>query len=104
MLAAVTATERARAMVIAIGGPRNWDDTKESWRARLARKLRVTPRRVRALLSPSEKLRLSADEYVRIETLYLRADQAVETISGLARDADVRRAAFGESHRGSDEG
>lgn len=97
MSAAFSANDRARQMCIAIGGPRHWNDTKESWRARLARKIQSTERRVRALLSNNEKIRLSADEYLRIEALYQRAESAVASLSNLASDAEIRA-----DHRASD--
>lgn len=89
MLAAYTANERARLMVIQIGGPREWNDTKESWRARIARKVALlNPRRVRAILS-GEKIRLSADEYLAIERAYTAARASVEAISALAGNAHL---------------
>lgn len=89
MLAAYTANERARLMVIAIGGPREWNDTKESWRARIARKVALlNPRRVRAILS-GEKIRLTADEYLAIERVYETANASLAALSGLASQADV---------------
>lgn len=90
MLAAYTANERARLMVIQIGGPRGWNDTKESWRARIARKVALlNPRRVRAILS-GEKIRLTADEYLAIERAYTAARTSVDGLSALASDADLR--------------
>jgi hypothetical protein len=95
MSAAVTATDKARGMILEIGGPRTWNDTKESWRARVARTVRLTPRRVRAILA-NEPIRLSADEYLDIERAYEVARASVATISNMARDADVRaRGAIG---------
>ncbi len=43
MSAAITATDRARGMILELGGPRTWNDTKESWRARVARTIRLSP-------------------------------------------------------------
>jgi hypothetical protein len=103
MSAAISATDRARFMVLNIGGPRPFGDTKESWCARVARKLALTPRRVRALLSNSEKIRLSADEYVRIEALYLGAGEAVEALQRLASEADLRAHRLGGEEDGSRE-
>ena len=89
MSAAFTATERARGMILDIGGPRTWNDTKESWRARVARHLRLSPRRVRAILA-NEPIRLTADEYLGIQNAWEAARVSVASISALARDADVR--------------
>jgi hypothetical protein len=89
MSAAVTANEQARAMIIAIGGPRRWNDTKESWRARIARKVALlNPRRVRAILS-GEKLRLSADEFLAIKRVYDDATTSLAAFSHLAGNADA---------------
>lgn len=99
MLAAYTATDKARAMAIVIGGPLAWNDTKESWRARLARKIASTPRRVRALLSNNEKLRLGADEYLAIQAAYERSTQAVAEAQDMAWDAALRR---DRARRGTD--
>jgi plasmid maintenance system antidote protein VapI len=89
MSAAFSATDHARSMALAIGGPRPFGDTKESYCARLARRLALTPRRVRALLN-NEKIRLSADEYVRILALHDSASQSVASLQRLASEADVR--------------
>lgn len=48
------ALERVRPMLVALGGPRSWDDTKDHWRNRLARKVGMSARRVRAILSNNE--------------------------------------------------
>ena len=37
MLAAITATDKARAMLFDIGGPLPWNGTRESWRYKVAR-------------------------------------------------------------------
>lgn len=89
MSAAFTAIDRARIMVVALGGPLSWNGTKEAWRAALARKIGVTPRRVRALLSNNEKPRLTADEYLAIERLWEAAGHSLASLSHMASDADV---------------
>lgn len=89
MSAALSANDRARIMCIAIGGRRNWNDTKESWRASLTRKIQSTERRVRSILSPSEKIRLSADEYLAIERAYAAATTSLASFSGLESQADA---------------
>jgi hypothetical protein len=68
------AIERVRPMLIAIGGPRSWSDTKDHWRNRLARRLDMNARRVRAILSNNEKVSLTADEYIRIEARFRALD------------------------------
>jgi hypothetical protein len=90
MSAAISATERARIMALTVGGPRPFGETKEAYCARLSRKLAFNYRRVRALLNPNEKLKLTAEEYVRIEALYLGANEAVASLSHLASEAEVR--------------
>lgn len=70
------ALERIRPMLVAIGGPRSWDDTKDHWRNRLARKVGINARRVRAILS-GEKIRLSADEYINIESRFVALDARI---------------------------
>lgn len=90
MSAAFSATNHARAMALSIGGPRPFGETKEAYCARLARKIAFTYRRVRALLNPNEKLKLSAEEYVRILALYEGANQSLASLSRLASEAKVR--------------
>jgi hypothetical protein len=63
------ALDRVRPMLVALGGPRQWDDTKDHWRNKLARKVGLNARRVRAILS-GEQIRLSADEYLSIEAQF----------------------------------
>lgn len=72
------ALERVRPMLVAIGGPRSWDDTKDHWRNRLARRLDMNARRVRAILSNNEKVSLSADEYLHIEARFRALDSRIE--------------------------
>lgn len=70
MSAAYSAIDRVRPMLAAIGGPRAWDDTKDHWRNKLARKVGISARRVRAILSGTEEVRLTADEYLSIEAQF----------------------------------
>ncbi len=74
MSAALSALEKARPMLVAIGGHREWSDTKDHWRNKLARKVGLNARRVRAILS-GEQIRLSADEYLSIEARFRALDQ-----------------------------
>ena len=77
-MSAASALERVRPMLVAIGGPRSWDDTKDHWRNRLARKVGINARRVRAILSKNEDVRLSADEYLSIEARFRALDERLE--------------------------
>lgn len=70
MSAAYSAIEKVRPMLAAIGGPRSWDDTKDHWRNKLARKVGINARRIRAILSGTEEVRLTADEYLSIEAQF----------------------------------
>lgn len=76
----------ARMRVEALAMPAGWHDTKESRRARVARMIGTTARRVRAILS-GERIRLTADEYVAIERAWEAATAALATDAGLARNA-----------------
>lgn len=87
----VSAVELSRARLCDLCGPRGWNDTRESWLARGARKAGLTLRRARALFY-CEPLRLDADEYLAIERAHQSAVAAVETLSVLARDVDLRAA------------
>jgi hypothetical protein len=93
MSTAVPANERARAMIIALAGQRSWSDTREAWLARVARSVALSPRRIRAIFY-QEPIRLSADEYISIQSRFARLDLDIETAdalvaqaSGVARDA-----------------
>ena len=84
----------SRSRVEYLAGPSGWFDTKESRRARAARLIGTTARRVRAILA-GDKVKLSADEYFAIEAAYERARHSLESLSVLARDADAES----HSHR-----
>lgn len=105
-MSAVSALERIRPMLVAIGGPRSWDDTKDHWRNRLARKVGINARRIRAILS-GEKIKVSADEYLSIEARYLALGQRLEedlralASEDSAADAGPSRAR-GTAHQGAD--
>lgn len=87
-MSAVSALDKARPMLVAIGGPRSWDDTKDHWRNKLARTVGLNPRRIRAILS-SEPIRLTADEYLQIEQAYSDARASLAALSILAGDAET---------------
>ena len=89
------ALERVRPMLVAIGGPRAWDDTKDHWRNKLARRIGINSRRVRAILSGTEKVSLSADEYLSIEAQFRarvadldrRLEEDLQALAGSHGDA-----------------
>jgi hypothetical protein len=89
--AAVPAVVRARDMLCDLSGPRGWNDTRESWLARGARRAGLSLRRARAIFY-QEPIRLTADEYVSILAAYEAADAAVAALQHLASVPDVRRA------------
>ena len=88
---AVTAVVRARDMLCELSGPRGWNDTRESWLARGARRAGLTLRRARAVFY-QEPIRLTADELLGIMRAHESAHASVAAISNLAREADVRAA------------
>jgi hypothetical protein len=86
----IAANERARVMLLELAAPlMNWNETKESVRATLARRVGLSARRVRSILG-REKIRLGADEYLQIAHAYRKATHALEEISDLAGEADLR--------------
>jgi hypothetical protein len=84
--AVMSATVRANEMLRVVCGPRGWNDTRESWLARGARAVGLSPRRARALFY-QEPIRLSADEYIAIERAWEGATQAMAASDDLARNA-----------------
>jgi len=93
------ALDRVRPMLVALGGPRGWSDTKDHWQQRLARKVDMNARRVRAILSNNEKVSLTADEYIRIEARFRALDERL-TANLRALDAADRDAPSGEVRAG----
>lgn len=98
------ALERVRPMLIAIGGQRLWDDTKDHWRNKVARRVEMSARRVRAILSGTEKVSLTADEYLRIEERFRALDQRLSedlgALSGLPPAGQVRAGGASDSGAG----
>lgn len=86
---AVPAVTRAHDMLIGLCGQRGWNDTRESWLARGARKARLSLRRARSIFY-QEPIRLTADEYVAIQEAYEAAYASLAAVSDLARDANLR--------------
>lgn len=89
MASAYPANVRARDMLLGVCGPRDWNDTRESWLARDARRVGLTVRRARAIFY-QEPIRLSADEYLAIEVAHEAAHASVAALSTLASHADLR--------------
>jgi hypothetical protein len=99
--AVISATVRANEMLIEVCGPRGWNDTRESWLARGARRIGMSPRRARALFY-QEPIRLSADEYLGIERAWQSASQAMEASAEMARSSAVlASSAAQQSHAAS---
>jgi len=93
------ALELVRPMLVAIGGSRGWDDTKDHWRNKLARKVGINARRVRAILSKNEDVRLTADEYLAIEERFRALDHRLaEDLRALS--SEVGAAPAGEVRAG----
>lgn len=100
---AVSAVELARGMICDLAGPRGWNDTREAWLARGARKAGTTLRRARALFY-QEPIKLGADEYLQIERNWKAATQAVAALSHLARESNVRAGEADGAGSGAPEG
>lgn len=100
---AVSATVRARDMLCDLSGPRGWNDTRESWLARGARRAGLSLRRARAIFY-LEPIRLDADEYLAIERAYQTAHVAVAALQSLASDADLRAGEADAASRGGSDG
>ena len=86
---AVSETVRARDMLCDLSGPRGWNDTRESWLARGARRAGLSLRRARAIFY-QEPIRLDADEYLAIERAHQTAHAAVASLQSLAGHAALR--------------
>lgn len=104
---AVTAVVKAHVMLIGLCGPRGWNDTRESWLTRGAKRARLSLRRAKAIFY-QEPIKLTADEYIAIQEAYDAATSSVAALSGLASDAEIRagqiaraEGAGGEGQRGS---
>jgi hypothetical protein len=101
MSAACSALDKARLMLVAIGGHREWSDTKDHWRNKLARKVDLSARRIRAILS-GEQIRLSADEYLAIEARYSALDARIAAAHAALAESpsEVRHKDAGEGGEG----
>jgi hypothetical protein len=87
---AVTAVVKAHDMLIDLCGPRGWNDTRESWLTRGARKARLSLRRAKAIFY-QEPIKLTADEYIAIQEAFEAANASLAALSHLAGEADVPR-------------
>lgn len=76
---------QARDLLCAIAGPRGWNDTREAWLARAARKLGFGHRRTKAIFY-GEARSISADEWCVLQ----------ETMADLTRSAAARQGAINE--------
>lgn len=99
---AVTAVVKAHVMLIGLCGPRGWNDTRESWLTRGARRARLSLRRAKAIFY-QEPIKLTADEYIAIQEAYDAATSAVEALQSLAGEAEVRAHRLGGEENGSRE-
>lgn len=97
---AVTAVVKAHDMLVGLCGPRGWNDTRESWLTRGARRARLSLRRARAIFY-LEPIKLTADEYLAIQEAYQAAHAALATVPGLARPEDLQTRAPAGSQGGS---
>jgi hypothetical protein len=95
----MTATARARLMLIDAAGPRGWSDTREAWIARGARYLGISYRRAKKLFY-EEPIKLGADEYFNIERAWQSATRAMAASSEMAR-ASAAIASSAALHRDS---
>jgi len=84
----------ARDRVETLALPKGWHETKDARRARVARLIGTTARRVRSILA-GEKMRLTAEEYLAIERAWESAHASVATISALGSHAALQ---LGRSH------
>lgn len=101
---AVLLRSERRLLIAKLAGPRDWDDTRESWLARAARNSRLTYRTIKALyydehLDPSmgeavDKLKEAANRY-EIENL---ADR-IEELARIVRSVLVTRDASNDQPR-----
>lgn len=79
MTAAARINDDLRGWIAIVAGPRGWNDTRESWLARAARRLDLPARRVRALFY-GEARRVDAAEYLTIQArAQALAQTALET-------------------------
>lgn len=83
----VTSSAYMRDAVIQAAGPRDWNDTRDSWLMRAARVLGLSHRRTKAIFY-GEARRISADEYLavqaRIATLKAKQERHGERLQELA--------------------
>ncbi len=80
---------RAREMVIALAGHRPFGETRGSQLHKLAERLAITPRRIKALFY-QEPLRLREREYAAIERAYEDSRAAMAALSDLASAANLQ--------------
>jgi hypothetical protein len=95
-MADASSSARARALMVAIAGPRAESDTRGTWLGRAARRCGLSPRRAKALFY-GEKTRITADEFTRLQERFdalregiAKYRDAVATLRDLARDGKDR--------------
>jgi hypothetical protein len=92
----MSAIDMAKEGLIELCGTRGWHDTRDSWIARGARKVPMSPRRARAIIQKEQHTKVSGDELLAIQ----RARAALESLSAVAREA--HRIAYPETQRQGD--
>lgn len=79
--------ETASSMVAAVAGPREWNDTRERWLDRAARRLNFTYARTRALFYKRARV-ISAPEWDRLKEIHLtlikNAEERRERLNAIA--------------------
>lgn len=100
--------DRCRKYIITAGGNRQWDDTRESWLARAAWRLGITPARATTLFYRKVKI-IPAHEYEtlkgRVEELEMAMERREEALRGVDEQAAALAGRRGRSaqHMGDEE-
>lgn len=89
---------QAREMLCAIAGPRGWNDTRESWLAKAARRLGFGPRRTKAIFY-GEARRISAEEWLRIESEFTALNESASRRLGAINELDLLARSSVEARR-----
>ena len=78
---------QARELLCAVAGPRGWNDTREAWLAKAARRLGFGHRRTKAIFYGEARV-ISAEEWMRLQdefsALTRSAQQRQETLHELS--------------------
>lgn len=89
---------QAREMLCAIAGPRGWNDTRESWLAKASRRLGFGPRRTKAIFY-GEARRISAEEWLRIESEFTALNESAARRLGAINELDLLARSSVEARR-----